>query len=478
VNKVVVATAAEGAVLPIAYPSSNSSWALEFAGPSLKCSSVQGEELDAIIQNINDTVQVDDCTTSYGYISWTPGFDDDGSEPFVQTGNGTYSLRSETLGAGNFSSTSINDIATIYIASLPNMVDEVTSSGCSGSINNISFQLQNISVVQCALFNSSYHATFEFVDGTQSINITQDETYNAVAPINGLESSAGIPFPVFSADGPIKMGEYNLTAVQTLSYQSVMDALGQILVGSIYNDHDTSDGALVNTGTSTMSTILSNTAELQFLSDYPRPSPGQIVTLQQAVAQNATLYFPGLSAVDTNPYNLSLANTLEDLFQNITISLMSSALLQPNASSIYAPPLTNVTLPSYRNIYVYSSHKLWLAYGAAILFALIGVLIGLLALLSNGISYSSSFSTILRASRHANITAIISPTDADGRDPLPVHLAKANVFFPDNNGNGTQVPLVNFEYENGREQKTMNSSASQEFLSSGTDGYGYERALR
>ena len=136
-------------------------------------------------------------------------------------------------------------------------------------------------------------------------------------------------------------------------------------------------------------------------------------------------------------------------------------------------------MPSYRNIYVYSEHKLWLAYGAAILFAIIGVLIGLLALLSNGISYSSNFSTILRASRHANITAIISPTDADGRDPLPEHLATANVFFPDNNGNGAQVPLVNFEYaDSGREPKTMNVSASQEFLNSGTDGYGYERVSR
>jgi hypothetical protein len=99
--------------------------------------------------------------------------------------------------------------------------------------------------------------------------------------------------------------------------------------------------------------------------------------------------------------------------------------------SPYAPPLTNVTLPKYQTVYVYAPFKLWLAYGLAILFAATAVFIGLVAMLSNGITYSNQFSTILRTARHAQMDTTILPEDADGDDPLPHYLARARVSFLD-----------------------------------------------
>ena len=46
VDKVVTATATEGAILPISAPAANSSWTLEFPGPALSCIDLEGAALD------------------------------------------------------------------------------------------------------------------------------------------------------------------------------------------------------------------------------------------------------------------------------------------------------------------------------------------------------------------------------------------------------------------------------------------------
>ena len=65
------------------------------------------------------------------------------------------------------------------------------------------------------------------------------------------------------------------------------------------------------------------------------------------------------------------------------------------------------------------------------LLALITVAAGCLAIFSSGISYSTSFSTVLRTTSHAHVSTTISKDDAIGQDPLPKHLAKATIDFRD-----------------------------------------------
>lgn len=72
---------------------------------------------------------------------------------------------------------------------------------------------------------------------------------------------------------------------------------------------------------------------------------------------------------------------------------------------------------------------LWLAYGTALLIASVIVALGCFAILSSDLSYSSSFSTILRTTSHASVSARISSRDAIGQDPLPKHLAEATITF-------------------------------------------------
>lgn len=98
-------------------------------------------------------------------------------------------------------------------------------------------------------------------------------------------------------------------------------------------------------------------------------------------------------------------------------------------SSSLAPPPRNVTFTAYRNIYVYSATKLWLAYGLASAFSALAVLVGLFAIWNNGASYSNEYSTLLRTTLGAELSRAIFKKDMDGRDPLPSYMDDIKVTF-------------------------------------------------
>jgi hypothetical protein len=99
----------------------------------------------------------------------------------------------------------------------------------------------------------------------------------------------------------------------------------------------------------------------------------------------------------------------------------------------------NVTTITYQNLYAYSVALLWFAYGTAVLITSITVVMGCVAIFSTGISYSSSFSTVLRTTSHAFVSTRISRDDAIGQDPLPKHLADATIAF-DNDDQRDEEP--------------------------------------
>lgn len=102
---------------------------------------------------------------------------------------------------------------------------------------------------------------------------------------------------------------------------------------------------------------------------------------------------------------------------------------RPNYTSLTAPPPSIVTLPAYRNVYVYCPMKLWAAYGAAVFLTLIAVLSGAVAMYMNGACYSENFSTVFGAVSGAEMDGEIKEEDAGGEDPLPAYLAETRVRF-------------------------------------------------
>lgn len=58
------------------------------------------------------------------------------------------------------------------------------------------------------------------------------------------------------------------------------------------------------------------------------------------------------------------------------------------------------------------------------------VVLGLLAHVANGGSYSTIFSTIMRTTREASLSTPLEFADTSGKDPLPKYIAQATITFP------------------------------------------------
>jgi hypothetical protein len=99
-----------------------------------------------------------------------------------------------------------------------------------------------------------------------------------------------------------------------------------------------------------------------------------------------------------------------------------------------------VNYEAYHNVYVYNSHKLWLAYSIALASSVIAAAIGLYTMVSNNASYSNEFSTILRVA-HQTISEPNIDAEDNGSDPLVKNLAEAR-FCPKStsrNRNGVEA---------------------------------------
>lgn len=342
VDKVVAATAAQGSILPIKPPNGapNASWALDFAGPSIICSDLLGSTVDSIQKNIQAAVTTDNCETAFGYIAWTPSYILSGSAyelytmPFVLSPNNTsYSLKDGSLGPRPLGDELPPIPATFYAATYPNMTAEngfgAQGLGCKEQASGGSAPLQNIKVIQCELHNSSYHASFSFINGEQTVDVTMDKApLNSVLPIFVLDmTSAYGPLANYSNDKPIPVA-YKTAEVETLSYQAVMASFGSVVVGTLWNSQGSNGGILAN-GTSVMSTVLGEAEELGWMNDYPPKNGDFIATLQQAIAsEDLGQMWNGLDVADDVQSAIPFKVALESLFQNITIGLMSSKLLQ------------------------------------------------------------------------------------------------------------------------------------------------------
>jgi hypothetical protein len=133
-------------------------------------------------------------------------------------------------------------------------------------------------------------------------------------------------------------------------------------------------------------------------------------------------------------------------------------LPRPDRASVTAPGPIKVSSVTYRNIYVYSPLKLWLAYGMALFSATGAVITGFVLMHKNQASYSNNFSTILRTTRNAQIHAEFSKHDYSGVDPLPSHIANSVVIF-DSKENTVEASMELLVLDEHREEPVADASA-------------------
>lgn len=351
VTKVVAATAAQGVILPFSASHPNSSWSVDFFGPAIRCHPVKTALKASILTQLNHVSSPPLAQAkNLIYLGWTPN---NGDLPYAQDKKRALHTRGNTLGPtyyyspGNYSSSqaphqpSLSGIGESLSVAYP---DSEIWDGTASDLKlprlfvaafplrvndpSIPYESLHASLISCALYNASYHTDFEFLDGAQTVSITVAESHNDVVALNTIswDSTSSInPYqPYYQNGSAIEVlntssgesnGQYNSSINRILAYQSVFDAFGKILVGSISLGIS---GTLNVVNTSIMSTVLFDTVEL---SGYRGVRDSVIELVPELVGAPLPLQA-------RDPEHGHLQHALEELFQNITISLMTSDSFQ------------------------------------------------------------------------------------------------------------------------------------------------------
>lgn len=331
------AVLAQGEILPIRPPAPNSSWTAEFTGPSIRCNDVPDALHQRIRQNIAAGMNASDGSDLYGYLAWFPMFgwvgdDMTGSSnpmPFLSPGaNGSLQFNS-----GQSAGISSIDNITFFVAALP------TIFGATGQMTIDAFQSPkggsgipdwiDGTIAECVLFNSTYKTLFNYQDGLQTIshNITTHETVVPQGSLLGPNPSNPSKDPCKTPDTlevDLRAQCYNnRETLQSLAFIGLLDAVGNILKGSV-----SVDGLQqMNRSSDVLSTNLLNIEDLAFLKKAAAVQLGNNTLQAQVLDSNEQLSI-GLvnndGAVSTTP----LHTAMEEMFQRVTISLMASSALQ------------------------------------------------------------------------------------------------------------------------------------------------------
>ena len=277
---------------------------------------------------------------AYGFLAWTASdrLNLIDPLPFTKTANRSYTLNSAPL-----NSVSGSAPVAFYLAAMPNMMlsqsfgDHGVLPACQTGRDYAGDSFfADSTMIQCQVFNSTYRANFKFEEGKQSIGVRtsslEDRPISAVERVYGPPPQPIAGSVAASPECRPFISNYNQTClfsrrlVSTLSYQAIMEAFNKLLVGSVYV---TDRSFQPNFNSAIQDTALVDTPELVFLTQSVVVSSYYgIYSLQDSIMSSNGTLFKGIYS-DASPIpSKPLAQTTEEMFQNITISLMSSRTLQ------------------------------------------------------------------------------------------------------------------------------------------------------
>ncbi|KAL5619769.1 hypothetical protein FOVSG1_001991 [Fusarium oxysporum f. sp. vasinfectum] len=374
VSRVLLSVASLGSILTIPAPFPNSSYSIDFHGPSISCNAPRNASFAKLLAEAvkNETC----CGDSVGYVGFVPS-----SQTMNSTEEG-YALAG-LHGAMNYS-----------LISTVSSIDQTANATSSAKLYVVvpdkpassSYIMANKSI-ECSLYNSSYAVNFTFDNGRQNITY-KSKRLNGVTSIDaGLNQDTG-------------SSQFNAA----VAYIALMDSLGKLLLGSLGISHY---GVMRPTQTQIMSSVLMDAKEMQVLG-------GINAATDRSEAPESVIG------------NISMADALEQLFTNATISLFSnSKLLQNDTAASHG----NITYLTTQIAFSYEPRNLFIAYGMGLLASAIIVIVGLLCIKSASASYATTFSTILRTTRNPDIDTIIPAAETSGAEPLSRHLGDTRLVL-------------------------------------------------
>lgn len=392
VSRVLLSVASLGSILTIPAPFPNSSYSVDFYGPSISCGTPRNASFAKLLAEAvkNETC----CGDSAGYVGFVPSSNTMNS---TEEGYALAGLR----GAMNYS-----------LISTVSSIDQTANATSSAKLYVVvpdkpassSYIMANKSI-ECSLYNSSYAVNFTFDNGRQNITYKSKRLKGVTSIDAGLNQDTG-------------SSQFNAA----VAYIALMDSLGKLLLGSLGISHY---GVMRPTQTQIMSSVLMDAKEMQVLG-------GVNAATDRSEAPESVIG------------NISMADALEQLFTNATISLFSNSKLLLvhscclfDRSSVNTSNRQNDTTASHGNItylttqiaFSYEPRNLFIAYGMGVLASAIIVIVGLLCIKSASASYATTFSTILRTTRNPDIDTIVPAAETSGAEPLSKHLGDTRLVL-------------------------------------------------
>ncbi|KAM0540054.1 hypothetical protein ACHAO7_011567 [Fusarium culmorum] len=346
---------------------------VDFYGPSISCGTPKNPELtDSIKKVIANYSTLDENAT---YVGFVPAYTRYPSPTVVKTWE-------------HFAIEGLHRALNYSLAFLAPTLDTTALEVDRrfGDISPAAFYIttperegwQAENTVKCELYNASYAINFTFNNGLQDIKY-KTERLNEVTALAADDCRSGRQLDHCK---PIT------------SYFALMNAMGNLILGTHWKVGDGAHEAMRTTVAIT--TIIDSPDMHAFYYDKPK---------------SAIKY-------------MSMGDTLEELFTNITISLFSnSEFLQNDTAASYGP----ITRFSAQNAFSYEPRNLFIAYGIGILFSFIVVIYGLLCIKSSSESYTNSFSTILRTTRNPDLDTVIPAAETSGAEPLSKNLGNVRL---------------------------------------------------
>jgi hypothetical protein len=365
VKQLAAAVAAQNAILTVPAPSLNSSWELAFAGPRLKCEDVTSATKTEVQDNIArylfkplDRSELglyalaDNCSTPPAFLAWYSG-DSPGSGPYLPATSANDSELMSTM------ETRPGQDLAFYVAVLPQTLLVNATTGCltSAGIDNLLVESnplgpwgEDMTLLRCDLYNTTYQANFTSVNGVQEIDAQtpypeRDTTIPSLRDPQGWIGGPGRVRHLFGGSDivgnnatcttlnyyPAAPCSYNASVLPVLAYRSVLEAFGQLIMGNISMIAPVASEATASRQLTDSSRIrtsgLMNTKELGFLSEYAiHQGVGPIDLDLQGILFNSSRpeisAISGVSRLPRPDEKGLLKDALEIMFQNITMSLV------------------------------------------------------------------------------------------------------------------------------------------------------------
>lgn len=374
-----------------------------FAGPTLECRPVSDTDLHLFrrLMSIPRSACGNNTWNSFypSYLSWVP--EEKSTEPRFEINEGCM------VGVKRHVSSMLYPVKALRIAYRV-YVPTINASDDRDFPKN--FDYNEWSLLECSLQHASY-----------TVDITPSASSRSTIRAWSVEKQEpmfkGSHFP----SGDEDQQSFENSVATSLSYVAILECVASLLEGQI-TDGDP-QFLLLDSSSDVSRISLAFTQELLQVTrtrglidkDLDRPSLA-------GTNRSSGTPWPE-EAFEATVFNHSLAYGVEQLFQNLTLSLLSTSAFLADTG-----PLTDVVLDRWLNVYTYNSRNLWISYGVALAFTFLACLLGCTTIYRNGASYSNLFSTVLRTTRRLQeFDSLLTGRDETGADPLPQHLSKARI---------------------------------------------------